>query len=90
MTGALALGGCADFPDLGAAVSSRAQNAPYPRILPLDQLLAAAPPHMSDSGLGPLPGRLARLRHQARILRSRPVIDRASRARLQAALARHR
>ena len=91
--GFLLLAGCADFPQLDASVSDRARAAAYPRILPLDGLLAVAdarPEGAAAAGLGNLPARLARLQARANAMRGRPVIDPATRARLRAALARHR
>ena len=84
----LAAAGCSDFPQLDGVVSERARAADYPRILPLDQLLSGA--RGTGSGLGTLPARLSNLRGRAYAMRSRPVIDAASRARMMAALARHR
>ncbi len=86
----LAASGCSDFPELDAAVSARARSGEYPRILPLDDLLAAVPARTATTGIGNLPARLARLRSRARQMRARPVIDSMSRARMLAALARHR
>ncbi len=85
-----ALASCTDFPDLDATASDRARAAPYPRILPLGQILARATTG-AQAGLvlGNLPARLTRLRARAARLRGQPVIDDATRARLQAALARH-
>ncbi len=86
----LATTGCTDFPDLDAVVSERARTADYPRITPLDQLLAAPRAQQgAGAGLGNLPARLSRLRARAHAMQARPVIDAQTRARLMAALARH-
>lgn len=91
ITGLLAgLAACADFPELDAAISDRARAADYPRILPLDALLASVPPHEGGLGVGDLPARIAHLQARAAALKAHAVIDRATRARMQAALARHR
>ena len=86
----LASAGCSDFPQLDGVTSERARAADYPRILPLDQLLAGPQTSGTGADLGTLPGRLSRLRGRAQALRSRPVVDTATRARMMAALARHR
>ncbi len=39
---ALLLGGCATFPELDTVVSAEAERAPFPRILPLEDVMAAA------------------------------------------------
>ncbi len=86
----LALPACADFPLLDAAVSDRARIADFPRILPLDALIASVPPHQGGLGVGDLPTRIQALQARATTMRAHPVIDAATRARMQAALARHR
>ncbi len=85
---ALAVSGCADFPALDAAVSARALAADYPRILPIDDLLAKVPAAGQDYGIGSLAARAANLRVRALRLRG-PVIDTSTRARMAAALSRH-
>lgn len=87
----LALASCAEFPELDRAMSSRARSAPYPRLLPMQTLLAASPARSGEVAFatGALPARAASLRARARALRARPVIDTATRARLMAAVARH-
>lgn len=81
--------GCTDFPNLDGAISARARNADYPLLLPLDALVASVPPVQSGLGVGALPARLGNLRARAAALRARPVIDGATRRRMQAALRRH-
>ena len=85
----LAATGCTQFPELDRAVSARARAAAYPQILPMDGLERDVQATGSGSGLGNLPGRLARLQSRARSMRARPVVDSATRARMMAALARH-
>ncbi len=98
-----ALAGCSTFPELEQTASARARMAPYPQILPMEELLppdrggrpdgrATPADERAGSRLAPgaLPARLAGLQRRARLLRARPVIDSASRARMLAALARHR
>ena len=85
----LAVTGCSDFPDLDAAVSARARAADYPAILPLDGLLASVPEIEPGLGVGDLPQRVHRLQGRAANLRGRAVVDAGTRARMNAALARH-
>lgn len=87
---ALTLAGCADFPALDGTVSNRAQNAAFPRLLPMDTLLAQVPARdPARFGAGNLPGRARALQARARVLRGHAVIDPATRARLMQAVARH-
>jgi hypothetical protein len=84
--------GCSSFPALDARTSRAAAQAPYPSLLPLDRLLAAAAPRAgaADPAIDPAAGvaaRAAGLRARAAALRARPVIEPAARARLVAALA---
>lgn len=86
-----ALAACSDFPDLEATASARARNASYPVIVPLDQINARTGPWVQAGfNRGNLLARLAQLRSRADWLRERKVIDDNTRARMQAALARHR
>jgi len=84
----IALAGCADFPALDASVSDRARQADYPKILPLEAFFRQTARPSASFLTGPLPTRARNLRARAQALRG-PVIDPASRARMQAALARH-
>lgn len=83
---ALALSACADFPALDARMTEADRNAPFPGLVPLGPLLAAAdaragsPPPAAD-----LPGRIAALNARAAALRG-PVIDAATTARIADAL----
>ena len=86
----LGLLGCSQFPELDGVVADGSSNVAYPRILPLQGLLASVPPLRPGLGVGDLPARALSLRARAANLRSRAVIDTATRARMQAALARHR
>ncbi|HHB80594.1 MAG TPA: hypothetical protein ENK83_02440 [Aliiroseovarius sp.] len=85
----LAAAGCSQFPELDQEVSARARAAQYPQILPLEGMQHDLQASGRGSGMGNLPARLARLQSRARSMRARPVVDRATRARMMAALARH-
>jgi hypothetical protein len=87
----LMIAACAQFPDLDSRTSRASMNAPYPDLVPMDALLASLP--AMDRGeviTRGLQGRAAGLRARAAALRGRPVIDRATRAVLLAAIARNR
>jgi len=84
------LAGCSDFPELDAAITPAARNAGYPTLMPIDQLVAGAQVvQITEETVITLQNRIGRLRGRAARLRG-PVIDGATRARMQAALARHR
>lgn len=74
-----ALSGCAQFPEVEAALSPEAERAAYPALLPIDDILARS----AEGGIaGPdlaaaLEIRAARLRARAAALRA-PVIDAAT------------
>ena len=65
--------GCAEFPELGSAVSPAAQAAPYPALLSLDGLLAAAAVNpASPAVIAALQARADALRARAAALRAAP------------------
>jgi len=71
---ALALMGCAQFPELEGRVRPGAAAAPYPELVPLDPILAAVPPPAEQADRSAaageaLSGRLARLEARAARLR---------------------
>lgn len=80
----IAPGGCADFPDLGSVPSA---ETIAPDLLPMDRLLAqVGTPIATPAVANTLAGRAARLRARAALMQA-PVMDPATRARLQAAIA---
>jgi hypothetical protein len=86
----LVIAACAQFPDLDTRTTRAAMNAPYPSLVPTEALLAGLPPPERGEVIARgLSGRAAALRARAAALRARAVIDGATRARLQAAVARH-
>lgn len=76
-----ALAGCAEFPALDARVGPEALEAPFPTLLPMEQLLDASAPPISIVS-GPGSNRIAALRARAARLRG-PVVDQATRLRMQ-------
>jgi len=87
---ALALGACSPgIPQLGLQAGAAQSRAPFPQLQPLDVVLAAADGGtLSQDTGGNLQARAVRLRRRARTLTG-PVLDRASRARLSAAIFRY-
>jgi len=84
------LAGCSDFPQLDSAISPAARNAEYPSLVPISQIISgAADVQITEQTVSTLKGRISRLNARAARLR-RPVIDNATRARLRAAMNRHR
>lgn len=84
------LAGCSDFPELDAAITPAARKAGYPSLVPLDQLISGAQDiQITDETVATLQTRIARLNARAARLQ-RPVIDSATRARMRAAIARHK
>ncbi len=81
MTAALA--GCARFPALEATVSDEARAAPYPDLVPVEQISAqVSAPRVQEPGNRALAVRAARLRARAAQLRG-SVIDPAEQDRLR-------
>lgn len=85
----LFLTACTAFPELDGKASETAKAAPFPKLQPMDQLLAAGaePPRLTDADVNALLARVQRLKARANRLRG-PVVDRATRIRMQGALAR--
>ena len=69
-----ALSACADLPPLDATVDAAAQAAPYPDLLPTEQLSLGIPePRITDDSTAALESRGARLRRKADALRARSL-----------------
>jgi hypothetical protein len=79
---ALVVTACAEFPEVDAALSRGDPQAGYPDLLPLEALLSADDPRISETDDRALLGRAAALRARANALR-RPVIDRQTRSRME-------
>ena len=79
-----ALAGCAQFPELDAATSATARDAPYPDLIPVEDIMAQVPQDRitPDTASG-LSARVAALRARAARLRG-SVIDSPTRARMRA------
>lgn len=83
----LSLCGCAQFPDLDAAISDQARRADYPALVPAEELTARVDePRIDENAADTLSARVARLRARAQSLRG-SVLDSPTRARLQTDIA---
>jgi len=73
----LCLAACAnDLPDTDRTISTSAQNAPFPELVPIDGLLAkASSGSQIKAATSDLQARAARLRQKANALRGRTIID---------------
>lgn len=83
------LAGCVEFPDLDAAIAQRGPVGGFPELIPIDPLLLEAEIDTLDAQAQAelLVARVSQLRARARALQ-RPVIDRATRAKMAAAVRR--
>jgi hypothetical protein len=66
------LSGCAPRPAVENAASPAVALAAYPKLAPLDALLAAAPPAPASDPAAPVEARAANLRSRAAALRTAP------------------
>ena len=82
------LAACTQFPELEDTVSPSVQNAKFPKLLPLEPLMADTAPIVSDpvETTQALERRVAALRARARALQRRDIIGAATRARMRARL----
>lgn len=78
----IALVGCTQFPELADSEGPGVDAAAYPRLLTVNELRAIPESTTSVAVQTSLLDRLAALEARAARLRARPVIDRATRARM--------
>jgi len=85
---ALILASCAQFPELDGTVPPAAQAAPFPRLLPVDPILASTLPDAEANAAltRSVEARVAALRARAARLQRASVIDAPTRARLERAM----
>lgn len=82
------LSACAQAPVLSTSEGDDGGAAPFPRLLPLSQIQNGIPvARVTTASVSELDARLARLRARAGDL-NRPVVDPATRDRMQGAIAR--
>jgi len=81
----LALAACTQFPVLDSTVSPDVENADFPALVPLEPLLAASDPIVTnpEQTTQNLNARVAALRARANALQRRAIVDAATRARLR-------
>ena len=80
----IALSACASFPELDGTVPAHMEDAAYPRLVPVEPLLAAAEEvQITPETESRLMARAAALRARAARLRG-SVVDRGTRARMRA------
>ena len=78
---------CTDFPELDGTVSPALEKADFPKLVPVESLLAGAEDvQITDQTTAQLAGRVARLRARAARLK-RTVVDRGTRARMRVGVA---
>ena len=74
---------CGDFPDLDGSVPPHLENAGFPRLVPVEPLLAAAGEvQITDETTAAIEARVARLKARAARLK-RGVVDHGTRARMR-------
>ena len=85
----LAGAACTQVPELDASIPDNLRNAPYPKLVQLDETLFAVPRPQAQSAEieKSLAGRRDRLQSRARALNT-PVVDPAARKRMQSGVER--
>ncbi|PYG28062.1 hypothetical protein [Pelagimonas varians] len=67
------LAGCTQFPELDSSQTPGVFDAPYPQLVPLDDLINGAPPRATADMIGSVTGRAAGLRARAVRIKRLPV-----------------
>ncbi|WP_299282947.1 hypothetical protein [uncultured Tateyamaria sp.] len=82
---ALACSGCTQFPELDGTISPEVEKANFPTLIPFETFEAQAAPIVSDptDTTKTLEARVASLRARAQSLQSRPIVDAATRRRIE-------
>ncbi|WP_299154733.1 hypothetical protein [uncultured Tateyamaria sp.] len=82
---ALTLGACAQFPELDGVISPDVENANFPTLIPFETFEAQAAPVVTNpiDTTKTLEARVASLRARAQSLQSRPIVDAATRRRIE-------
>ncbi|MDA7424070.1 hypothetical protein [Thalassococcus lentus] len=70
---ASAFSGCTQFPELDAVQTPGLEDAPYPKLLPMDELLKGPEPRATIEQIGQVTGRVAGLRARAARLQAQSV-----------------
>jgi len=83
-----ALAGCSDVPPLSDDIARTQRDAAYPALIPADRITGSVPPPSAEArDAAPTEARAARLRARAARLDA-PVIDDATRDRMQTGVVR--
>jgi hypothetical protein len=79
---------CTDVPELGGRVDPDLRDAPFPKLLPIDAVLAQSPAPMAEAEeiQAGLSSRIARLQARAAALRG-PVVDPTTKRRMAQGIA---
>ncbi|MDO6485546.1 hypothetical protein [Shimia thalassica] len=67
------LAACAEFPDVDQAVSDSAKRAPFPDLIPVDDILIEDAARLDEHSDDQLIARVDRLNRRANELRTRPI-----------------
>ncbi len=92
LLGALALSACAGFPDLDDTITGQARRAPFPGLMPIEEILAgagAADRTAAEAAARSMAWRAERLRARQAAIRRAVIIDDRTRRRMAQAVARH-
>lgn len=90
LTTIIGLVNCGATPNIGGSTADAARAADYPELVSLDLLINTAestPSRITPASVASTNSRITNLRNRANALRG-PVVDRATRARMRAAIAR--
>ena len=65
--------GCAQFPEVDTATDPALAEAPYPALLPVEQVLDQDAPRLDETSEAALQGRINGLKRRASDLRNTPI-----------------
>lgn len=92
LLGALGLSACADFPDFDGTITEQARRAPFPDLMPIEEILAgtgAGDRTTAEAAARSMVWRAERLRARQAAIERAVIIDNRTRRRMAAAVARH-
>ncbi|MEQ9694771.1 hypothetical protein [Shimia sp. SDUM112013] len=73
LTFLVAIAACAAFPEVDQAVSDDVKKAPYPALVPVEQVLTETPTRLDENSDEAIDARVTALQRRAEALRRRPV-----------------
>ncbi|WP_243614391.1 hypothetical protein [Shimia aestuarii] len=65
--------GCAQFPEVEGATDPALADAPYPTLVPVEDVLDQEPPRLDETSEASLQGRVNRLKRRAADLSNTPI-----------------